>query len=54
MLKVKLSDDVPSNFDHDLFKNKWKYRQIYKFNLIENMEDGIEKDKELVKFCWSI
>ena len=42
------------NFDKPLFQNKWFFRRVYKLDLIDKMPEGNEKEKEAVKFWWSI
>ena len=54
MLKVQSSENVMSNFDQPLFENKWHFRKVYKLELINKMPEDEEKEKEAVKFWWSI
>ena len=43
----------PLSSKQELFLNKWKLRQCFKFDLITKMPDGEEKEKEADKFWWS-
>ena len=54
MLTVQTSENTMSNFDEDLFQNKWFFRKLYKLDLIEKMPEGKAKEKEAVRFWWSI
>ena len=36
----------PLSSEQDLFLNKWKLRQCFKYNLITKMPDGEEKSKK--------
>ena len=40
MLKVQTSENTTSNFDEDLFQNKWFFRKLYKLDLIKKMPEG--------------
>ena len=53
MLKVQTSKNTTSNFDEDLFQNKWFFRKLYKLDLIDKMPEGKAKEKEAVRFWWS-
>ena len=44
----------PLSSKQELFLNKWKLRQDFKYDLISKMKDGKEKDTEEKKFWWSI
>ena len=54
MLKVQTSMNTMSNFDEDLFQNKWFFRKLYKLDLIKKMPVGKAKEKEATRFWWSI
>ena len=43
----------PLSREQDLFLNKWKLRQCFRYNLITKMLDGEEKKQEEAKFWWS-
>ena len=44
----------PLSSEQDLFLNKWELRWCFKFNLIDKMPDGEEKEKERAMFWWSL
>ena len=44
----------PLSSEQDLFLNKWKLRWYYKYNLINKMQEGDEKDQEDAKFWWAV
>ena len=54
MLKVQVSKNIMLNFNEPLFQNKCFFRKVYKIDLINKMPEGKEKEKEAVKFWWSI
>ena len=54
MLKVQTSKNMTSNFDEDLFQNKWCFRKLYKLDLIKTMPEGKAKEEEEARFWWSI
>ena len=57
MLKVETMEypmTYPLSSEQDLFLNKWKLRWCYKYNLIEIIPEGEEKDQEDAKFWWSV
>ena len=45
---------MTSNFDEDLFQNKWCFRKLYKLDLIKKMPEGKAKEEEEARFWWSI
>ena len=57
MLKVETMEypmTCPLSSEQDLFFNKWKLSKCYKYNLINKMPEGDEKDQEDAKFWWSV
>ena len=49
MLKVETMEypmTYPLSSEQNLFLNKWKLRWCYKYNLIDKMPDGEEKEQE--------
>ena len=54
MLKVQTSENTMSNFDEDLFQNKWFFGKLYKLDLIKKMPEGKTKENESARFWWSI
>ena len=57
MLKVESMEypmTYPLSSEQDLFLNKWKLRQCFKYDLITKMPDGEEKEHKAVKFWWSV
>ena len=57
MLKVETMEyamTYPLSSEQDLFLNKWKLRQCYKYNLINKMPDGQEKEQEKATVWWSV
>ena len=54
MIKVQASENTTLNFNEPLFQNKWFFREVYILNLIDKMPESKEKEKEALKFLWSI
>ena len=44
----------PLSSEQDLFLNKWKSSQCYKYSLMNKMPEGDEEDQEDAKFWWSV
>ena len=44
----------PLSSEQELFLNKWKLRRDFKYDLISKMKDEKEKEREEMKFWWSI